>query len=249
MTAFATAGRGDASGYDPAELVRQAIAELDGDPSCCGRSASGRAGCSSTSTRTPIRRRSSCSTARRRRRQPGRRRRSRPGHLRLPRRRAARHRRVPDRFRHTDGRSAAGSPWVCAAGRARTAGISRTVAEGLPGPWEHRRLAGRRHRSGNGEVHVFGSAAVEAAYLADVLRRAHLLEACRGRRWPSLSAPPARWVRCAGPCVLGGGPGRGLRRRSAPRRPARRGAPAQRADRAAAGGGAAAGPGRTPARA
>ena len=32
VTAFSTAGRGDASGYDPAELVRAAIAELDGDP-------------------------------------------------------------------------------------------------------------------------------------------------------------------------------------------------------------------------
>src|SRR4051812_28646802 len=32
VSAFSTAGRGDASGYDPAELVRAAIAELDGDP-------------------------------------------------------------------------------------------------------------------------------------------------------------------------------------------------------------------------
>jgi len=31
VTAFATAARGDSSGYDPAELVRQAILELEDD--------------------------------------------------------------------------------------------------------------------------------------------------------------------------------------------------------------------------
>jgi ATP-dependent exoDNAse (exonuclease V) beta subunit len=66
---------------------------------------------------------------------------------------------------------------VCRRSGAELLRISRRVAEGLPGPWEHRRLAPvDGTEPGAAEVHVFGSAAVEAAYLADVLRRAHLLD-------------------------------------------------------------------------
>ena len=83
--------------------------------------------------------------------EPGRRRRPRPGDLRLPRRRAARHRRVPRALpahrrpaRPRGSRSAS-----AAAPGADCCAISRTVAEGLPGPWEHRRLApAAGHRAG-----------------------------------------------------------------------------------------------------
>ena len=53
----------------------------------------------------------------------------------------------------------------------------RVVAEGLPGPWEHRRLQPGEHTAaGTAEVHVFDTPAVEAAHVADTLRRAHLVE-------------------------------------------------------------------------
>ena len=92
----------------------------------------------------------------------------------------------PDRFRHTDGRRAARvSLGVCRRSGEELLRITRRVAEGLPGPWEHRRLAaGERTDPGAAEVHVFASAAVEAAYLADVLRRAHLLD---GLPWSQMA--------------------------------------------------------------
>jgi ATP-dependent exoDNAse (exonuclease V) beta subunit len=74
---------------------------------------------------------------------------------------------------------------VCRRSGAELLRISRAVAEGLPGPWEHRRLAAAEGTtSGEAAVHVFGSAAVEAAYLADVLRRAHLLD---GLAWSEMA--------------------------------------------------------------
>ena len=93
---------------------------------------------------------------------------------------------MPSRAGSSSSRSGSGTPAGGAASRVslgvcRRSGeellrISRAVAEGLPGPWEHRRLmAGEGTEPGAAEVHVFASAAVEAAYLADVLRRAHLL--------------------------------------------------------------------------
>jgi len=179
VTAFSTAGRGDASGYDPAELVRQAIAELDGDPELL-RQERDRArwlfvdeyqdtdpaqvellellaggGGNLVAVGDPDQA--------------------------IYAFRGAEPRGIvefPERFRHTGGRPAGRvSLGVCRRSGAELLAISRKVAEGLPGPWEHRRLAPVEGSDpGTAEVHVFGSAAVEAAYLADVLRRAHLLD-------------------------------------------------------------------------
>jgi superfamily I DNA/RNA helicase/RecB family exonuclease len=179
VTAFATIGRGDASGYDPAELVRQAIAELTDDPELL-RQERERARWLFVDEYQDTD----------------------PAQVELlellaggggdlvavgdPDQaiyafRGAEPRGIvefPDRFRHTDGRPARRvSLGVCRRSGEELLRISRTVAEGLPGPWEHRRLvAGEGIEPGAAEVHVFASAAVEAAYLADVLRRAHLLE-------------------------------------------------------------------------
>jgi len=176
---FWTAARGDSSGYDPAELVRQAIAELDGDPQLLRQERerarwlfvdeyqdtdpaqvellellAGR-GANLVAVGDPDQA--------------------------IYAFRGAEPRGIvefPDRFRHPDGRSADRvSLGVCRRSGSELLRISRRVAEGLPGPWEHRRLAaGENTLAGTAEVHVFASAAVEAAYLADVLRRAHLLE-------------------------------------------------------------------------
>ncbi|MFL6096808.1 MAG: ATP-dependent helicase, partial [Blastococcus sp.] len=179
VTAFATVGRGDASGYDPAELVRQAIVELSDDPELL-RQERERArwlfvdeyqdtdpaqvellellaggGGNLVAVGDPDQAIYAFRGAEPR------------GMVEFP-----------DRFRHTDGRAARRvSLGVCRRSGAELLAISRTVAEGLPGPWEHRRLAPVVGTDpGTAEVHVFGSAAVEAAYLADVLRRAHLLD-------------------------------------------------------------------------
>jgi superfamily I DNA/RNA helicase/RecB family exonuclease len=179
VTAFSTAGRGDASGYDPAELVRAAIAELDGDPELL-RQERERArwlfvdeyqdtdpaqvellhllaggGGNLVAVGDPDQA--------------------------IYAFRGAEPRGIvefSDRFRHTDNRPAGRvSLGVCRRSGAELLRVSRKVAEGLPGPWEHRRLVpGEATAPGAAEVHVFGSAAVEAAYLADVLRRAHLLD-------------------------------------------------------------------------
>ncbi|MGY5882797.1 ATP-dependent helicase [Modestobacter lacusdianchii] len=84
----------------------------------------------------------------------------------------------PTRFRQRDGRPAPRlSLGVCRRSGAELLTVSRRVAEGLPGPWEHRRLVpGEGIDPGAAEVHVFDSPAVEAAFLADTMRRAHLLE-------------------------------------------------------------------------
>jgi superfamily I DNA/RNA helicase/RecB family exonuclease len=179
VTAFSTAGRGDASGYDPAELVRQAIAELDGDTELL-RQERDRArwlfvdeyqdtdpaqvellellaggGGNLVAVGDPDQA--------------------------IYAFRGAEPRGIvefPERFRRTGGTPAGRvSLGVCRRSGAGLLRISRKVAEGLPGPWEHRRLAAVEGVDpGTAEVHVFGSAAVEAAYLADVLRRAHLLD-------------------------------------------------------------------------
>ncbi len=179
VTAFSTAGRGDASGYDPAELVRTAIAELASDDELL-RQERERArwlfvdeyqdtdpaqvelldllaggGGNLVAVGDPDQS--------------------------IYAFRGAEPRGIvefPDRFRHTDGRRAARvSLGVCRRSGEELLRITRKVAEGLPGPWEHRRLAaGEGADPGAAEVHVFSSAAVEAAYLADVLRRAHLLD-------------------------------------------------------------------------
>ncbi|SDO17274.1 Superfamily I DNA or RNA helicase [Klenkia soli] len=82
----------------------------------------------------------------------------------------------PERFRHADGRRAERvSLGVCRRSGTELLRVSRRVAEGLPGPWEHRRLsAGAGTAPGAAEVHVFDTPAVEAAHVADTLRRAHL---------------------------------------------------------------------------
>ncbi|MFW3171031.1 ATP-dependent helicase [Geodermatophilus sp. CPCC 206100] len=179
VSAFATAGRGDASGFDPAELVREAIAELAGDPELL-RQERERArwlfvdeyqdtdpaqvellellaggGGDLVAVGDPDQAIYAFRGAEPR------------GLVEFP-----------ERFRHADGRRADRlSLGVCRRSGAELLRISRRVAEGLPGPWEHRRLAPAEGiDDGAAEVHVFASAAVEAAYLADVLRRAHLLD-------------------------------------------------------------------------
>jgi len=84
----------------------------------------------------------------------------------------------PTRFRHRDGRPAGRlSLGVCRRSGAELLAVSRRVAEGLPGPWEHRRLSpGAGIEPGSAEVHVFDSPSMEAAFLADTMRRAHLLD-------------------------------------------------------------------------
>jgi superfamily I DNA/RNA helicase/RecB family exonuclease len=84
----------------------------------------------------------------------------------------------PERFRHRDGRPAGrASLGVCRRSGADLLAVSRRVAEGLPGPWEHRRLVpGDGVEPGSAEVHVFDSPAVEAAFIADTMRRAHLID-------------------------------------------------------------------------
>ena len=230
-----TPARGDASGYDPAQLVRQAIA-YDGDPEPPRQERSAPAGRSSTRTRTSIRPRSSCcELLAGRRRQPGRRRRSRPVHLRLPRRRAARHRRVPRPFRHTDGRPAgraagglpplrrgaaadqpARSPRGCPV-RGSTAGSAG--GDGTdPGPPRCTSSAPPRSRRPTSPTSCAGPTCSTG---------------CRGRRWPSSSAPAAALGRCAARWPPPGS-GRGVLRRPAAGRPAGRRAAAQRPHRTAA---------------
>jgi superfamily I DNA/RNA helicase/RecB family exonuclease len=178
VTAFSTAGGGDASGYDPAELVRAAIDELDGDPELL-RQERERArwlfvdeyqdtdpaqvallellaggGGDLVAVGDPDQAIYAFRGAEPR------------GIIEFP-----------ERFRHADGRPAGRVPLgVCRRSGEELLRITRAVAEGLPGPWEHRRLVpGEGIEPGGAEVRVFGSAAVEAAYLADLLRRAHLL--------------------------------------------------------------------------
>ncbi|NYJ04552.1 ATP-dependent helicase [Petropleomorpha daqingensis] len=179
VTAFATAARGDASGYDQAELVRAAIAELEDDDELL-RQERDRARWLFVDEYQDTD----------------------PAQVELLQLlsggggnlvvvgdpdqaiyafRGSEPRGIgefPERFRHRDGRVADRvSLGVCRRSGEELLRISRRIAEGLPGPWEHRRLAaGERTEPGAAEVHVFGSAAVEAAYLADLLRRAHLLE-------------------------------------------------------------------------
>ena len=187
VSAFATAARGDASGYDPAELVRAAIAELEDDDELLRQERerarwlfvdeyqdtdpaqvellallSGGGG-NLVAVGDPDQAIYAFRGSEPR------------GIVQFP-----------ERFRHRDGRPAG----RVSLGVSRRSGeellrISRRIAEGLPGPWEHRRLAaGERTDPGTAEVHVFGSAAVEAAYLADLLRRAHLLD---GLPWSEMA--------------------------------------------------------------
>ncbi|WP_233517559.1 ATP-dependent helicase [Geodermatophilus marinus] len=179
VTAFATAGRGDASGFDPAELVREAIAELAADPELL-RQEQERARwlfVDEYQDTDPAQVELLDLLA------------GRGGNLvavgdpdqAIYAFRGAEPRGMtefPTRFRHVDGRPAARlSLGVCRRMGPELLRVSRVVADGLPGPWGHRRLrAAGSGPEGAAEVHVFGSAAVEAAYLADVLRRAHLLD-------------------------------------------------------------------------
>ncbi|SDE24548.1 Superfamily I DNA or RNA helicase [Blastococcus fimeti] len=179
VTAFSTFGRGDASGFDPAELVRQAIFELDGDAELL-RQERERARwlfVDEYQDTDPAQVELLALLA------------GRGGNLvavgdpdqSIYAFRGAEPRGIsefPDRFRHTDGRPAGRvSLGVSRRSGAELLRISRQVADGLPGPWEHRRLtAGESPDPGAAEVHVFGSAAIEAVYLADRLRRAHLLD-------------------------------------------------------------------------
>ena len=178
VTAFATAARGEASGYDPAELVRAAMAELAGDPELL-RQERERARWLFVDEYQDTD----------------------PAQVELlellagsggdlvavgdPDQsiyafRGAEPRGIVEfthRFRHRDGRPAGTvSLAVCRRSGAELLAVTRRVADGLPGPGRHRRLAaGTRTPPGSAEVHVFPSAALEAAYLADLLRRAHLL--------------------------------------------------------------------------
>ncbi|WP_448615739.1 ATP-dependent helicase [Modestobacter sp. URMC 112] len=179
VTAFATAARGGASGYDPAELVRAAIDELRDDPALL-RFERERAAWLFVDEYQDTD----------------------PAQVELlellaggggdlvvvgdPDQaiyafRGAEPRGIlefGDRFRHRDGRPADRlSLGVCRRSGADLLAVGRRVAEGLPGPWEHRRLVpGEGTEQGSAEVHVFDSAAVEAAFLADTMRRAHLLD-------------------------------------------------------------------------
>ncbi|MGY1701066.1 ATP-dependent helicase [Geodermatophilus sp. SYSU D00766] len=187
VTAFSTAGGGDASGYDPAELVRAAIAELEDDPALL-RAERERARWLFVDEYQDTD----------------------PAQVELLQLlaggggdlvvvgdpdqsvyafRGAEPRGIvefPDRFRTVTGRPA---PRL-SLGVSRRSGpallaVSRRVAETLPGPWEHRRLtAAEGVDEGAAEVHVFGSAAVEAAYVADTLRRAHLVD---GVAWSQMA--------------------------------------------------------------
>ncbi|MCW2677469.1 MAG: uvrD3, partial [Modestobacter sp.] len=176
---FATVARGGASGYDPAELVRTAIDELREDPQLL-RGERERAGWLFVDEYQDTD----------------------PAQVELlellaggggdlvvvgdPDQaiyafRGAEPRGIvefPDRFRHRDGRPAGrASLGVCRRSGAELLAVSRRVAEGLPGPWEHRRLVpGDGVDPGTAEVHVFDSPAVEAAFVADTMRRAHLLD-------------------------------------------------------------------------
>ena len=187
VTAFATAAGGDASGYDPAELVRAAIGELRGDPELL-RQERERASLLFVDEYQDTD----------------------PAQVELlellaggggdlvavgdPDQsiysfRGAEPRGIvdfPDRFRHRDGRPARRvSLGVCRRSGAELLRVSRRVASGLPGPAEHRRLSAVDGAAdGSAEVHVFGSAAVEAAYTADLLRRAHLVD---GLPWSGMA--------------------------------------------------------------
>jgi len=80
--------------------------------------------------------------------------------------------------------------------------VSRQVAQGLPGPAEHRRLvAVDGAPEGSAEVHVFGSAAVEAAYVADVLRRAHLIDRVPWSEMAVVVRTAKKWQRPDGSVV------------------------------------------------
>ncbi|WP_222266456.1 ATP-dependent helicase [Modestobacter marinus] len=179
VTAFTTAARGGASGYDPAELVRAAIDELRDDPELL-RDERARAGWLFVDEYQDTD----------------------PAQVELVELlaggggnlvavgdpdqaiyafRGAEPRGIidfPTRFRHRDGRPADRlSLGVCRRSGAELLAVSRRVAEGLPGPWEHRRLtSGEGIDPGAAEVHVFDSPSVEAAFLADTVRRAHLLD-------------------------------------------------------------------------
>ncbi|MCZ2838672.1 ATP-dependent helicase [Modestobacter sp. VKM Ac-2985] len=176
---FATVARGGASGYDPAELVRTAIDELHGDPELL-RTERERAGWLFVDEYQDTD----------------------PAQVELVELlaggggdlvvvgdpdqaiyafRGAEPRGIidfPSRFRHRDGRPADRlSLGVCRRSGTELLTVSRRVAEGLPGPWEHRRLeAGAHTDPGAAEVHVFDSPSMEAAFLADTMRRAHLLD-------------------------------------------------------------------------
>ncbi|WP_336027768.1 ATP-dependent helicase [Geodermatophilus sp. FMUSA9-8] len=179
VTAFSTAGGGDASGYDPAELVRAAIAELEDDPELL-RAERGRARWLFVDEYQDTD----------------------PAQVELLQLlaggggdlvvvgdpdqaiyafRGAEPRGIvdfPDAFRTVRGEPAPRvSLGVCRRSGPALLAVSRRVAEALPGPWEHRRLAAvDGAEEGAAEVHVFGSASVEAAYVADTLRRAHLVD-------------------------------------------------------------------------
>jgi len=179
VTAFTTAARGGASGYDPAELVRAAIDELRDDPELL-RAERERASWLFVDEYQDTD----------------------PAQVELVELlsggggdlvvvgdpdqaiyafRGAEPRGItefPDRFRHRDGRPADQlSLGVCRRSGAELLAVSRRVAEGLPGPWEHRRLTpGAGIDPGSAEVHVFDSPSMEAAFLADTMRRAHLLD-------------------------------------------------------------------------
>jgi superfamily I DNA/RNA helicase/RecB family exonuclease len=198
VTAFSTAGGGDASGYDPAELVRAAMAELEDDPELL-RQERARARWLFVDEYQDTD----------------------PAQVELlellaggggdlvvvgdPDQaiyafRGAEPRGIvefPDRFRTADGRPAQRvSLGICRRSGPVLLEVSRRVAEALPGPWEHRRLqpVGGADE-GRAEVHVFGSAAVEAAYVADTLRRAHLVD---GVPWSQM-AVVVRTVLAIGP--------------------------------------------------